>query len=61
MAMKITDECSSCGACEAECAQSAISQAGDKYVIDPAKCNECAGKPSKACADACSMDAIVKA
>jgi ferredoxin len=43
MALSITEECFNCGVCEAECPTGAIS-AGDCYfVIDPDKCNECAG------------------
>jgi len=36
MAYKITDDCISCGACEAECKNEAISEAKEIYVIDPA-------------------------
>ena len=34
MAYVISDECISCGACEAECPVSAISAGDGKYVID---------------------------
>jgi len=43
MAYKITDECISCGACEAECKNQAISEGERSYVIDPDKCTECVG------------------
>ena len=52
MAYHITDDCISCGACEAECPASAISAGDTKYVIDPDKCTECG-----ACADVCPVDA----
>ena len=61
MANKITDDCSSCGACEAECPSQAISEGDDHYVIDAAKCDECAsngGDP--ACMSVCPTDCIVK-
>ena len=51
MAYIITDECISCGACQAECPVDAIAE-GDKYVIDADKCIECG-----ACADACPVEA----
>lgn len=43
MAYKITDECISCGACEPECQNEAISEGEIIYVIDPDKCTECIG------------------
>ncbi len=55
MAYKITDECVSCGACEAECPVEAISEGEDKYVIDPEKCTDCGS-----CAEVCPNDAIVQ-
>lgn len=41
MAYAISDECISCGACEAECPVGAISEGGGKYVIDADACTEC--------------------
>jgi len=43
MAYKITDECISCGACEPECPNNAISEGETIYIIDPDKCTECVG------------------
>ena len=54
MAYVITDECVSCGTCEAECPPEAISQGEDKYVIDADACVDCG-----TCADACPTEAIV--
>lgn len=60
MAYKISDECISCGACEPECKNDAISEGDSAYRIDPAKCTECVGwfKNSK-CAEVCPVDACV--
>ena len=44
MALKITEECINCGACEPECPNNAITQGDDIYVIDSAKCTECVGQ-----------------
>lgn len=52
LAYRITDDCISCGACEAECPVEAISAGDDKYVIDPEKCIDCG-----ACANVCPVDA----
>ena len=44
MAMTIlADDCTGCGACEAECPSHAIRMKGAVCVIDPKKCTECAG------------------
>jgi len=60
MAYKITDECISCGACEAECPNNAISEGETIYVIDADKCTECVGAhESSKCAEICPVDACV--
>lgn len=57
MAYKITDECISCGACEAECPNQAISEVAPIYKIDPDKCTECVGAhDSSKCAEVCPVD-----
>lgn len=56
MAYKISDECISCGACEAECPVSAISAGDGKYVIDEGACIECG-----ACAGVCPVGAPAQA
>ena len=61
MANVIGEDCTSCGACEADCPSSAISEGDDRYVIDPAKCDECAahgGEPT--CISVCPSDCITK-
>lgn len=52
MAYKISDECISCGACEAECPVNAISMGDEHYVIDPEKCIGCG-----ACNGTCPVNA----
>jgi ferredoxin len=60
MAYKITEECISCGACEPECPNEAISEGGEIYVIDPAKCTECVGAhESSRCVEVCPVDCCV--
>ena len=48
-----SDECVSCGACEAECPVGAISQGADHYEIDKDACVDCG-----ACAAQCPTGAI---
>lgn len=60
MAYKITDECISCGACEPECPNKAISEGDTTYVIDSNKCTECVGShASSQCAEVCPVDSCV--
>jgi ferredoxin len=60
MAYKITEECISCGACEDECGNDAISEGESIYVIDPDRCTECVGNfESPMCAEVCPVDACV--
>ena len=53
MAHVISDECVSCGACEAECPVGAISQGADHFEIDADACVDCG-----ACAAQCPTGAI---
>jgi ferredoxin len=60
MALKITEECISCGACEPECPNGAISEGDEIYIIDPNKCTECVGAyESSKCVEVCPVDACV--
>ena len=52
MAYVISDECISCGACEAECPVSCISAGDGKYEIDGSQCIECGS-----CAGVCPVGA----
>jgi len=60
MAYKITDDCISCGACEAECKNAAISEGEVVYIIDADRCTECVGNhESPKCAEVCPVDACI--
>ena len=62
MAMKITEDCIVCGACEAECPVEAISEGDEYYEINPDLCVECVGHyDAPQCVEVCPSDAIVKA
>lgn len=61
MAMKITEECISCGACEPECPRSAISEGDKIFVIDPNVCTECKDEGGPKCVAVCPVDCIKKA
>lgn len=53
MAYVISDECISCGACEATCPCEAISEGAEHFVIDADKCVDCGS-----CAAGCPVEAI---
>ena len=53
MAYVISDECTSCGACESTCPVDAISAADSKYEIAADTCTDCG-----ACAAVCPVEAI---
>ena len=55
MAFKITDECISCGACEAECPVSCITAGDSKNEIDADACIDCG-----TCAGVCPVGAPVE-
>ncbi len=60
MAYKITEECISCGACEPECPNVAISEGETIYVIEPSKCTECVGSyESSKYAEVCPVDCCI--
>lgn len=62
MALKITTDCISCGACEFECPNAAISCGEEHYEIDPKKCTECAGiADGSQCTMVCPVGCIVAA
>jgi ferredoxin len=62
MAMKITDECISCGACEPECPTEAITEGDDIYLIDPELCVECVGHfDTSQCVEVCPVECIIQA
>jgi ferredoxin len=57
MAYKIIASlCTSCGACELECPNTAISMGSFVYAIDPKKCTECKGfYDQPQCASVCPV------
>ncbi len=60
MAYKITDECISCGACEPECPNDAITEGETIYDIEPSKCTECVGShESSRCAEICPVECCI--
>jgi ferredoxin len=60
MSYKITEDCISCGACEPDCPNEAITEGETIYLIDPAKCTECVGSyESSRCVEICPVDACV--
>lgn len=74
MAVRITDECIDCNACEPECPNDAIYDAGVPYILGgeehpalndehtyivPEKCTECVGfYDEPQCIEACPTEAI---
>ena len=52
MAFQISDKCTACGSCTAECPADAITE-GKPYKIDADECTDCG-----ACVDVCPADAI---
>ncbi len=59
MALVITEDCTSCDACVAECPNEAITAGDPVYVIDPAKCTECVGAHDEPqCRLVCPADCI---
>lgn len=60
MAYKITEDCISCGACEPECPNTAISEGQTIYIINPDRCTECVGAhQSSRCVEVCPVDSCV--
>lgn len=53
MAHLITEDCINCGSCVEECPANAISEGGDRFVIDPSLCTDCGS-----CVEVCPVEAI---
>lgn len=54
MSYTITDECISCGSCQAECPQEAIFEKEEIFAIDSEKCDDCG-----TCASNCPVEACI--
>jgi len=55
---KISDDCISCGVCESECPNKAISEGATCYEIDSERCSECVGSfPKQQCVEICPVGA----
>jgi ferredoxin len=62
MAMKILEECISCGACEPDCPNTAISAGSPVYLIDKGLCTECAGAhDAPRCVELCPIEGCIVA
>ncbi len=61
MALTITDECISCGACEPECPTESITEGDEIFEINPSTCVECVGHfDEPQCVEVCPVDCIIK-
>jgi len=55
--MFITSDCISCGACEPDCPNEAITAGDSIYLIDPDKCTECVGAfDAPKCVELCPVE-----
>lgn len=60
MSMLIVEECISCGACEPECPNSAITGGDAIFVINPELCTECLGAfDSPQCITICPVEGCI--
>jgi ferredoxin len=60
MAVKITDDCIACGACEAECPNKAIKEGSTSYTVNASLCTECVGSHrTQQCIEICPVSAVV--
>jgi ferredoxin len=60
MAMKILEDCISCGACEPECPNEAITQNDTIYIVADDKCTECVGAfDAPKCVEVCPVDGCI--
>lgn len=60
MALEIIESCVNCYACEPLCPSKAIYEAKPHFLIDPAKCTECAGDfADPQCASICPIEGAI--
>ncbi len=60
MAMVIVEDCISCGACEPECPNTAISAGDSLYIVNFEQCTECVGAfDNPKCVEVCPVEGAV--
>jgi ferredoxin len=60
MAMKIVEDCISCGACEPECPNQAITAGDSIYIVAADRCTECVGAfEQPRCIEVCPVDGAI--
>jgi ferredoxin len=60
VAVTITDACTCCDACLAECPNEAIAEGDLLYTVDPDLCTECVGfSNTMRCVDVCPIDMCI--
>ena len=60
MSMIIVEECISCGACEPECPNTAISAGDSIYNVNPDLCTECVGAfDAPKCVEVCPVEGCI--
>ncbi|MFA6922357.1 MAG: 4Fe-4S binding protein [Gallionella sp.] len=60
MAFEIIESCVNCWACEPLCPNQAIYEAKPHFLIDPDKCNECAGDFEESqCVSICPIEGAI--
>jgi ferredoxin len=60
MAMLIKEDCISCGSCEPDCPNTAITQGASVYEIAPDKCTECVGAfDAPKCIEVCPVEGCI--
>lgn len=60
MSMLIAEECISCGACEPECPNTAITAGDSIYLVDAELCTECVGAfDTPKCVEVCPVDGCI--
>jgi ferredoxin len=58
--MTIVEECISCGACEPECPNTAISAGDSIYLVNADLCTECVGAfDSPKCVEVCPVEGCI--
>jgi len=60
MAMVIVEDCISCGACEPDCPNTAITAGDSLYIVNPELCTECVGAfDTPKCVELCPVEGAI--